>query len=102
MQFMKNAESRKFEFDPIFLSWVDLMRSHGYISLTIAQEKMSDLYDVKNPFVVQEVVLAMWLDQMFNQTNFSAALCNLGMSTLRRHGFMLCGTLEEEAYGVLS
>lgn len=68
-----------------FFCWIELMRSHGYISMTILQEEISELMDVKNPFDVQSILLTAWLDQTFNQNNFWAAMSNLGIVTLRHN-----------------
>lgn len=90
------------QLDPVMLSWIDLLRSHSYLSLVIYQEKFSDLYDVKNPFLVHDILLNLWRDQLYNQTNFLSGVGNIGLMMLRRHSLMPCGTLEEEVYGVLS
>jgi hypothetical protein len=88
--------------DPVMLCWVDLLRSHSYLSLVIYQEKFSDLYDVKNPLLVQGILLNLWIDQIYNQTNFICGAGNIALMFLRRHSLMPCGALEEEVYGVLS
>ena len=88
--------------DPAFSAWIELIRSHAYISSVIFQEKISDLQDVKNPLMIQEIFLDLWGDQLNNQANFLNGLSNIGMLFFRRYSLMPCGILEEEAYGILS
>ena len=90
------------QLDPVMIAWVDLLRSHTYLSLVIYQERITDLYDVKNPFLIQGILLNFWLEQLYNQTNFISGVGNIGLMMLRRHSLMPCGVLEEEVYGVLS
>ncbi len=102
IELINNKARKMYEIESPFLTWIELMRSHGYISMTILQEEISDLYDVKNPFGLQDILLTVWLDQIINQTNFSTAVWDLAMATLRRNSLVQFGVIEEEVYSVLS
>lgn len=88
--------------DPSVISLFDLCRSHAYIAYTISQELISDLYDIKNPAMFQEIMLNLWFDQIYNHSHFSSDLWNWGLQAWRLHGFIPLCTLEEAAYGALS
>lgn len=102
---MKKHQSNQpkyIQIDPTLISFIDLWRSHAYIAYTMSNELVSDIYDVKNPLMLQEILLNLWFDQIYNQNQFSSDLCNWGSQAMRRHGFIPFFYLEGEAYAALS
>lgn len=102
MKTPQSIHSENIQIDPSMTSFMDLWRSHAYIAYTMSQELISDMYDVKNPLMFQEILLNLWFDQIYNHSQFSSDLWSWGAQAMRRHGFMPFGNLEEEAYAVLS
>ena len=89
------------QINPSFISLLELCRSHAYISSTMFQELVSDLYDVKNPLMLQALWVNYCLDHLYNQSHLSADLLNWSTLAMRRNGLMPPGILEEEVYGAL-
>ncbi len=87
--------------NPAVFSLLELCRSHAYISSTLFQELVSDLYDVKNPLMLQALWVNYSLDHLYNQSHLSADLFNWGTLVMRRNGLMPPGILEEEVYAAL-
>jgi len=90
------------QIDSMAFAWLEMLRSHSYISFVILQEGISDLYDAKNPLMIQEILMDLWSEQFKNQVNLYYGLSDIGMVFFRRSNVMPFGILEEEVYGILS